>query len=161
MSDSAAPQPEVRSSLFRHVPPGQLLRYLMVGAWNTLFGYATYVVFTALLSRVHYGYVLASLIANLLNITVAFLGYKWFVFRTRGHYLREWVRCVMVYSTVILLGMVLLPPVVYLVSHVTGRPKAAPYIAGLLITGMTVILSFLGHKTISFRHAIQEPESSC
>ena len=38
-------------------------------------------------------------LANLIAITVAFLGYKWFVFRTRGNYLVEWIRCFGVYGS--------------------------------------------------------------
>ena len=40
------------SSLIRHIPRGQLVRYLVVGVWNTAFGYATFAAFTALLTDV-------------------------------------------------------------------------------------------------------------
>jgi putative flippase GtrA len=106
----------------------------------------------ALLSpHIPYSYLAASLLSALLNITVAFLGYKWFVFKTKGNYLREWGRCVVVYSGVIVLGLVLLPPLVFIVSHVTGKPNTAPYIAGALLMGISVLISFFGHKHISFR----------
>jgi len=140
------------ANLTRHIPPGQLGRYLVVGIWNTAFGYATFALFTALLDRyIPASYLAASLIASVLNITVSFLGYKWFVFKTRGNYLREWARCLVVYSGSIALGLVLLPPTVFLVEYLTGNPRAAPYIAGALLMGVQVILSFLGHKTFSFR----------
>src|ERR1035437_8903670 len=81
------------AGLTRHIPPGQFGRYLLVGTWNTLFGYGTFALFTAVLNPfVPHSYILASLLSSLLNITVAYLGYKWFVFKTRGHYLREWMR---------------------------------------------------------------------
>jgi putative flippase GtrA len=96
-------------------------------------------------------YMLGSLLSSILNITVSFLGYKWFVFKTRGNYLREWVRCLMVYSGSIFLGLALLPPTVLAVSYITTRPAAAPYIAGALVLGVQVVLSFLGHKHFSFR----------
>ncbi len=77
------------SSLRRHVPGGQLGRYLVVGIWNTAFGYATFALFNLLLEgRVPASYMVASLLASVINITVAFLGYKWFVFKTRGNYLQ-------------------------------------------------------------------------
>jgi putative flippase GtrA len=82
---------------------------------------------------------------------VAFLGYKWFVFKTKGNYLREWIRCVMVYAGGILIGTVLLLPAKVLVQRVTGNPKTAPYIAGALLMGVNVLISFFGHKKISFR----------
>src|ERR1022692_5119661 len=71
------------TELTRHIPPGQFGRYLLVGAWNTLFGYGTFALFTAVLNPVvPHSYILASLLSSLLNITVAYLGYKWFVFKT-------------------------------------------------------------------------------
>jgi putative flippase GtrA len=135
-----------------HIPPGQFGRYLMVGIWNTAFAYGTFVLFTALLDRyMPASYLAGALISSLLNITVSFLGYKWFVFKTTGNYLREWTRCLMVYSGSIVFGLALLPPTVYVINYLTNQPRAAPYIAGALILGVQIILSFLGHKAFSFR----------
>ena len=143
----------------QHLPPGQLVRYLVVGLWNTAFGYATFAGFTALLTGVVPApYLAASLLASLINITVSFLGYKWFVFKTRGHYLREWLRCLVVYSGSIALGLALLPPAVWAVSEMTGNPRSAPYIAGALLMGAQVILSFIGHKNFSFKATGTPPQ---
>lgn len=139
-------------TLTRHVPAGLLGRYLVVGIGNTAFGYGTFALFTALLDRhMPASYMAGSLLSSVLNITVSFLGYKWFVFKTKGNYLREWTRCLVVYSGGIALGLALLPPTVFLVSYLTGNPGAAPYIAGALLLGVQVILSFIGHKTFSFK----------
>jgi putative flippase GtrA len=138
--------------LARHIPPGQFGRYLLVGTWNTLFAYASYAAFTALLNPVvPHSYLPASMISSLLNITVAYLGYKWFVFKTKGNYLREWMRCIAVYSGAIVLGLVLLPILVFAIRHSTRFDAAAPYIAGALLAGFAVVYSFLGHKKFSFR----------
>ncbi len=138
--------------LTRHVPPGQLLRYLVTGVWNTLFGYGTFALFTALLAPLgRQSYLLAVIPSSLINITVSFLGYKWFVFKTKGNYFREWCRCVAVYSTSIALNMALLPIVVFIIRHYSGYDRQAPYIAGALLTVLTVVFSFFGHKHISFR----------
>lgn len=140
------------SSLTTHIPPGQFGRYLIVGLWNTTFGYSTFALLTAVLDRyIPASYLAASLLSSILNITVSFLGYKWFVFKTRGNYLQEWIRCLIVYSGSILLGLALLPPSVLVVAYLTESPRAAPYIAGALLMGVQVILSFLGHKTFSFK----------
>ena len=139
------------SRLTRHVPGGQLTRYLVVGIWNTAFGYSTFALFNFLLEgHVPASYMVASLLASVINITVAFLGYKWFVFKTRGNYLKEWVRCVMVYGGTIALGLALLPPGVFLVEYLTGNRRAAPYIAGAVVTGLQVAGSFIGHSRFSF-----------
>ena len=112
------------SSLTKHIPPHQLGRYLAVGIWNTAFAYATFALFTALLDRyIPASYLAGSVLSALLNITVSFLGYKWFVFKTKGNYLKEWWRCLMIYSGSIVLGLALLPPTVLVVSYVTDSPR--------------------------------------
>jgi hypothetical protein len=70
------------------------------------------------------------------------------VFKTKGNYLREWARCLMVYSGSIVLGLALLPPMVLAVKYATGNPGAAPYIAAALLMGRQVILSFLGTQVV-------------
>jgi len=167
-------QAESRTGLKRYLPTWQFLRYLLVGGWNTAFGYFTYAALTWVLSRhVAYGYLYAALFSNLINISVAFLGYKWFVFKTKGNYLREWLRCFVVYGAAALPNLLLLPLVVYALIHfshisaggVAGRNMpfqltaeylrttflTAPYIAGAILTAGTVIFSFFGHKHFSFR----------
>lgn len=140
------------ANLTRHFPPGQFGRYLLVGTWNTLFGYGTYALFTAVLDPVvPHSYIWASLLSSLLNITVAYLGYKWFVFKTKGNYLREWLRCVAVYSGGIVFGLIALPVLVHLIRRNTHFLAEAPYIAGALVTLFVVAYSFLGHKKFSFR----------
>lgn len=150
------------ASVTRHIPPGQLGRYLVVGIWNTAFGYGTFALLTALLDRyIPASYLAASLLSSVLNITVSFLGYKWFVFKTKGNYLKEWARCLMVYSGSIVLGLALLPPTVFLVIYVGGNPSASPYIAGALIMALQVIISFVGHKRFSFQQSGEERSGEC
>ena len=133
-----------------------VLRYLVVGACNTLFGYGAFALFTALLTPfLPYAYLAASLLANLFAITFAFLGYKWFVFKTHGNYLQEWVRCVGVYSGSIVLSAAALPLVVLTIRRHTGDAHSAPYIAGAIVCVASVIFSFFGHRHISFRGSKQ------
>ena len=140
------------SELTPHIPPGQFGRYLLVGAWNTLFGYGSFAFFTAILSPlIRHGYIVAYVIAVVLNVSVSYLGYKFFVFKTKGNYLREWIRCVGVYSGGILIGVVSLPVLVMLIRRNTRFFSQAPYIAGAILTAFTVVYSFLGHKKFSFR----------
>ena len=129
----------------------QVLRYLAVGVCNTLVGYGCFALFTmALTPLVAYGYVLASLLANLVSITFAFLGYKWFVFKTEGNYLKEWARCVAVYSAGMVLSAAALPFVVALVRHQGASIHNSPYIAGAIVLLSSVMFSFLGHRHFSF-----------
>lgn len=141
-----------RSRFAKHIPPGQFARYLIVGVWNTVFGYGLYALFTALLTpRLRFAYLYASVFSNLIAITVAYFGYKFFVFKTRGNYLVEWFRCILVYGSGMLPGLVLLPLLVEGLHFGFHVGSSAPYIAGALVTGLTVIYTFFGHKHFSFR----------
>jgi putative flippase GtrA len=138
----------------RWIPSKQFLRYLIVGAWNTLFGYGLFAFLTYLLSDlIPASYLVASLLGNLIALTVSFLGYKRWVFQTQGHFLREWLRALGVYSSAIVLNLVLLPPTVYGIIRFTGDPIAAPYLAGALLLGLSVTISFLGHKHFTFKRS--------
>lgn len=130
----------------------QLVRYLLVGGFNTVFGYGLFALlnwsFTGFGS---YSYMYAAVLSNLIAISVAFLGYKWFVFRTRGNYLVEWLRCMGVYGSSMLIGLAGLAVLTPILRHHMHRPALASYVAAAIMTIVTVIFSFLGHKNISFR----------
>lgn len=136
-----------------HFPPGQFVRYLFVGGWNTVFGYSTFALINFALTRwrVVAPYMYAMVISNFIAITVAYLGYKVFVFKTRGNYLREWARCMAVYWSATLPGLVLMPILVRLFANIFELKTAAPYLANAVLLGATTIYSFIGHKNFSFR----------
>lgn len=141
-------------NLRAQVPGGQIVRYLVVGACNTLFGYGVFAGLTYLLSgKIPAAYMIASVIGWVVSISFAYLGYKFFVFRTKGNYLREYLRCFAVYGASALVNLALLPVLVAALRAVLARGEAAPYLAGALLTCGTVIFSFLGHKHFSFRSA--------
>ena len=134
-----------------HFPPGQFGLYLIVGLCNTIFGYSTYALFTALLTpRVPYPYVVAVVFAYFFNVTFSFLTYKRFIFKTKGNYLREWLRCLAVYFSGVVIGTAFLPATVFALRHFTSANASAPYIAGALLSSITMIASFLGHRNFSF-----------
>lgn len=154
-------------SILSHMPtpaqprstPATVIRFLAVGACNTIFGYGCFAFFTMLLMPViAYGYVAASLLSNLIAITFSFLGYKWFVFKTHGHYLREWIRCVGVYAGSMILSAAALPFLVPLVRRQTGNSRTAPYIAGAIVLVFSVVFSFFGHRHFSFSESKPSPE---
>lgn len=143
-------------NLTRHIPPGQFLRYMTVGAWNTAFGYACFILLTWFFIRVDPAKpaimtTVAYSLAAFINISVSFLGYKWFVFRTKGNYLLEYSRSFSVYLPTIAINAVAIAPLTLLLRRTTPFPQEAPYVAGAVLMVITVILSFLGHRNISFR----------
>ncbi len=131
---------------------GRVLRYLLVGGFNTAFGYSTFAGLNYFLTgRVPYPYMVASVGSSIASITVAFFGYKLFVFKTKGNALREYLRTYVVYGSSALLGLVLLPILVALLNLVTTRQLLVPYIAQALTIPLVVVASYLGHREFSFR----------
>jgi putative flippase GtrA len=168
-------------------PTGQFVRYLGMGIFNTLFGYISFVVVLTLLNAVlparllYLTVILASILPTPMNITVAYFGFKLLVFRTKGNYLGEWLKCFAVYGTGMIPSLVALSALtrflqsmihghaaslhVFLSTverHLSGRPLAflqhiatgkaiAGYIAGAVVIGVSTIYSFVGHKKVTFR----------
>ncbi len=151
--------PDVRTGRLQRfaqrLPKRQVVRYVLVGAWNTLFGYLMYAVLTAVFTRItsFYPYIFGSVLSSILSITVSYLGYKWFVFKTHGNYLHEWLRAMAVYTTSATITTIALPLLVGLLRHTTHFQRAAPYIAGAMVCAASVTMSFFGHKHFSFRRS--------
>jgi len=121
------------------------ITYLIVGGWNTLFGYASFsIIYFFLSQRLNPTVILT--ISYVLSITNAFIGYKVFVFRTRGNVLREYLRFYVVYGGAYVANLILLPVLMRaLLLNV--------YIAQGLIVFLTVITSYIFHKRFTFyRH---------
>ncbi len=120
----------------------QFIRYLFVGGWNTLFGVGLYAV-AYYFWHEHIHYLALVIPCNILAITNAYVCYKLFVFRTRGNWLREYLRFYVVYGAAMLMGFVLMALFVELLHM-------HPVLASISITGITIVCSFFGHKRISF-----------
>jgi len=121
------------------------LRYLLVGGWNTLFGY---VAFVALYYLVPFHYMIIVIISNIVAITNAYLCYKFLVFRTRGHYLREYLKFYVVYGTSMIMGITMLSLLVELL-------RLHPVAAQTIIVPVGIVISFIGHKYFSFSKPMQ------
>ena len=79
--------------LTKHVPPGQVLTLSGDGGMEHACSGTEPLRCSPCCWRRWDGRVtsLAVVPSTVINITVAFLGYKWFVFKTKGNYLREWM----------------------------------------------------------------------
>jgi putative flippase GtrA len=184
---TAETSPGRTDRLRKHFPGGQFFRYLCVGVFNTLFGYCTFVISLYLLNLVlpqrflYLTVVLASIASTPLNITVAYFGYKFFVFRTHGNYFREWLKCFAVYGTAMIPGLLALSALtrvlqsifhnhsaslhislsavethlsghsLTILQHVATGKAMAGYIAGAIVIAFSTIYSFIGHKKVTFR----------
>jgi putative flippase GtrA len=130
----------------------QFVRYILVGGFNTVFGYGLFALLTwSFRGLGSFAYMYAWALSSIISITTAFLLFKWFVFRTRGNYLIEWIRCFGVYGSGMLFGAVALPITVTILRRTLQKPEGAPYIGAALLTVVTVVLSFFGHRHFSFR----------
>jgi putative flippase GtrA len=119
------------------------LRFLIAGGWNTAFGYASLALLYYLFSdKIQYLILIA--FSTILNITNAYICHKFFVFRTKGNYLKEYLRYYVVYSIPIGLAFVLFPFCI----EVLGMNF---YVVQAILTFITVITSYFGHKHVSFR----------
>jgi len=119
------------------------IRFLMAGAWNTGFGYGVFIVLSVLPLKLHY--VIVLIISNILGITNAYLCYKYFVFKTRGNYAREYARFYAIYGVTFVINLLLLPVLVEVF-------KIRPVIAQGLLIVVIIFGSYFGHKYFSFNH---------
>ena len=116
------------------------VRFLFVGVLNTIFGYAVYALFIYL--KMHY--FLAQLLSSILAIAHSYLWNKYFTFRSPGGSASEIIRFVSVYAVSYLLNMGIL-----FVSIEFFKWNA--YFAGFICLFVTTVISYVGHKNISFR----------
>jgi putative flippase GtrA len=99
------------------------------------------------------------IIANILAITNAYIVYKLFVFRTKGNYLREYLRFYVVYGLVFVIAIALFPFFMEIVIpffakhflYYQGIFKYKAYISQMCITGVTMFISYFGHEKFSYR----------
>lgn len=119
------------------------VRYLLVGGYNTAFGYLLFALLLMLFeNRVHYLIVLV--ISHVISVTNAYLSYKFLVFKTEGKWLYEFLKFNTVYLGVFLINLVALPAMVELLS-------IRPVIGQSWFVVVTVIVSYFGHKHFSFK----------
>lgn len=141
-------------ALLAHFPPGQFAKYLAAGMVNTIFGYGSFALLNKIFTpHISHAYILIGPVANLINITFSLLNYKWFIFKTKGNYAREWLRCASVSSGGIILGTVSLPTLVFMIRHMTRLNEAAPYIAWAILLATSVVMGFVGHRRFTFAQA--------
>lgn len=86
-------------------------------------------------------------IGTIINITNAFICHKVFVFRTKGNYIKEYLRYYVVYAVPTALGFIFFPFCIEVL-------KMNFYVTQAILTFITVIISWFGHKHISFRQHV-------
>ncbi len=121
------------------------VRFILVGACNTVVGYGLFVVLQLLFGR-EVGYLGSLYISYVIAIALAFYLHRRFTFRVTGSgsVLVDFVRFVGVYVVALAVNTAALPLLVE-VAHLN------PLLAQAIIVAVTTLLSYLGHKYFSFR----------
>jgi putative flippase GtrA len=119
------------------------LLYLVVGAWNTIFGYGVWALFQYLLGD-YLNYLVILVLAWPIAVLNAYVGYRYIVFRSRGPVTKELPRFSLVYVSALLANLVVLPIALRVLPF-------GIYLVEALVTVGVVVCSYLGHKYYSFR----------
>jgi putative flippase GtrA len=140
--------------LFRLVRD-QRIAFLLVGGFNTGVGFLLFVLFDIVVGRPVddlAGRIVGSLAtlacAHVVAVLIAFVMYRRFVFRVRGHVWRDLARFQAVYLVSTGFNALVLPVLVTLGVH--------RILAQLMILIVTVAISWFGHKYFSFRRSARE-----
>ena len=117
--------------------------YLVVGGWNTLFGYAVWALLYFLL-RSHLHYLAIQVIGWPIAVANAYICYRYIVFRSRGSVWRELPRFSLVYVGGLVLTLAVLPILVHVIPFNL-------YVIQALFMAVVIVLTYLAHKYFSFR----------
>ncbi len=121
----------------------QQARFLLVGAFNTAFGYLVFVVLFLLAgSRLHY--LLVAVLAHFLAVIAAFLCHRRFVFRAEGPWFMQFIRYNLSVLGVMLAGLLGL----YLLVSLA---RLHPLPAQAVVTCLSVVVSYVAHRHFTFR----------
>ena len=120
-------------------------RYFIAGGVNTMFGYSVGLLFyTLFIDRFHI--IAIGIIANIISITFAFITYKVFVFRTKGEWFHEYIKCYLVYGGTAIAS-------IFLIWFLVNFLGVEFWIAQTIITAGIIIISFLAHRSFTFKRS--------
>jgi len=119
------------------------LRFLVVGAYNALFGLAVFALLQQALHD-HLHYLLILPIAHVLAVFNAFMGHRTWTYRRNGHFLADFLRFNLSYLGLLALGMIAM-------SLLVESAGLHPITANAVNLGVTTLVSFFVHKHLSFR----------
>jgi putative flippase GtrA len=117
-------------------------RYLITGGYNTAFSFALFVFLNILLEgKLHYIVIL--IINHFISVINSFLSMKIFVFKTRGNYFAEYLKCNITYLVSLGINMSML----YLLVSILSLNL---YISQLACIVLVVVITYFMHQKFSF-----------
>lgn len=123
----------------------QKFRYLAIGAWNTLAGYAIFAGLYLALNQ-YIGYMIIAVLSHIAAVTHSFATQRWIVFRSSGNCRVEYMRFHIAHLGSLTISLSALPLLVEFL-------KIPPLIAQGLITVLVVITSYFVHQNFTFHKA--------
>lgn len=118
-------------------------RFLLIGAVNTGFGYASFTVYYILLER-WLNYLLVAVLAHMTAVCFAFYLHRRIVFRSESPWWPEFVRYNLSLLGVLLAG---LAGLAILVSGIGLHPL----LGQAIVTLFSVVISYMAHRHFSFK----------
>lgn len=120
------------------------LRFLVVGAVNTVVGLGVYPILYVLLSPIEIGYLGVLICSQVICISISFLNQKYFVFKTTRNKYREYAKFFTFHCFYLTLNLACLPIMV-------EAGNMNPIIAQLLFSSLLIITSYYWHSRITFK----------
>ncbi|OAI04617.1 hypothetical protein A1353_12755 [Methylomonas methanica] len=131
------------ASIVKRIWDNEKIRYLLVGGYNTAFGYGVFVVLWFFYHH-NLHYVELLVISHIVSVINAYLGYRIVVFRVRGRWLTEFFRFNLVYLGTFGFNLVMLPILIEKLHY-------HPVISQAFIVVTTVVVSYFLHGRFSFK----------
>ena len=126
-------------------------KFVLVGIWNTIFGYGLFCLFDTLfawlLSSRTAAYMCAMVLAQILGVINAYIFHKYITFKSvaKGKaIIAEFFRFSTTYVVTFCLSLLLLPTFVE-IGHI------GPKIAASIVTLICTVISYVGHSRFSFK----------
>jgi putative flippase GtrA len=126
-----------------------MIKFLIVGVWNTIFGYLIYYLLLKLLlatfTTTHFAYLWAMGIAQVIGTINAFISHRGITFADQAgeNKIIEFLKFSLVYVLTFCLSLVLMP------VFVRGFGISAE-ITGIIVILIGTVVSYLGHSRFSF-----------
>lgn len=129
------------------------IRFLLVGIYNTLFGYVLFCILDTIISHMVEkritAYMLASVMSTIISILNAYIFHKKITFKSKingiSGIIMEFLKFSCTYSFTFIIGIITLPILVEIF-------KFNPKIAAAIITLFCTVISYVGHLNFTFRN---------
>lgn len=118
------------------------VRYILIGGWNTLFSLGLFITAYTLLKN-FWHYMVIAVICHIFSVAQSFITLKYFVFRTKGNLLKEYIKINITYLGSLFGNLLLL----YIFCSILSID---PRYASIMNAAIIAFFSYLLHKYFTF-----------